>query len=254
MDYFWHLGTRKRNLVSRGNHLVSRTRSWEEWFTCKSVFVAQASAASFVLTGFQYNFPPNISGKFSFPYLKMPSTEETWELVPNVPFIAPMSLRWYSDDLTLYHGQFRQYSSRPKNQGMTQGNKTSYTTWWLMLILWHMWNIQPGSTRAFGAMETSRYCEGIDCFYISKCPARANFRFRRVIPVLIKYWYKFTENYFWRASFRALRLSCLLSGAFCRGFSHIFAFSVCNGPWIVPFGDAFWQTNILQSRICHRSI
>ena len=137
---------------------------------------------------------------------------------------------------------------------MTQGNKTSYTTWWLMLILWHMWNIQPGSTRAFGAMETSRYCECIDCFHISKCPARANFRFRRVIPVLIKYWYKFTENYFWRASYRALRLSCLLSGAFCRDFSHIFAFSVCNGPWIVPFGDAFWQTNILQSRICHRSI
>ena len=122
-----------------------------------------------------------------------------------------------------------------------------------MLILWHMWNIQPGSTRAFGAMETSRYCEGIDCFHISKCPARANFRFRHVIPVLIKYWYKFTENYFWRASFRALRLSCLLSGAFCRVFSHIFAFSVCNGPWIVPFGDAFWQTNILQSRICHRN-
>ena len=145
------------------------------------------------------------------------------------------------------------YSSRAKNQGMTQGNKTSYTTWWLMLILWHMWNIQPGSTRAFGAMETSRYCEGIDCFHISKCPARANFRFRCVIPVLIKYWYKFTENYFWRASFRALRLSCLLSGAFCRGFSHIFAFSVCNGPWIVPFGDDFWQTNILQSRISHRS-
>ena len=32
-------------------------------------------------------------GKFSFPHLKMPSTEETWELVPNVLFIAPMSLR-----------------------------------------------------------------------------------------------------------------------------------------------------------------
>ena len=143
------------------------------------------------------------------------------------------------------------YSSRSKNQGMTQGNKTSYTTWWLMLILWHMWNIQPGSTRAFGAMETSRYCEGIDCFHISKCPARANFRFRRVIPVLIKYWYKFTENYFWQASFRTLRLSCLLSGAFCRGFSHIFAFSVCNGPWIVPFGDAFWQTNILDTSHLH---
>ena len=83
----------------------------------------------------------------------------------------------------------------------------------------------------------------------SKLPVPA--RDTSIDKVLI---YKFTENYFWRASFRALRLSCLLSGAFCRVFSHIFAFSVCNGPWIVPFGDAFWQTNILQSRICHRSI
>ena len=113
------------------------------------------------------------------------------------------------------------YSSRAKNQGMTQGNKTSYTTWWLMLILWHMWNIQPGSTRAFGAMETSRYCEGIDCFHISKCPARANFQFRHVIPVLIKYWYKFTENlllvgFISHASFVLFAKWCILS----RFFSH----------------------------------
>ena len=94
-----------------------------------------------------------------------------------------------------------------------------------------MWNIQPGSTRAFGAMETSRYCERYRVFpYLkvsckSKLPVPA--RDTSIDKVLI---YKFTENYFWRASFRALRLSCLLSGAFCRGFSHIFAFSVCNGP------------------------